>query len=340
MLEKFKNFFFKFINKENYIKTKCVLLVFASLAISTICEYTIFRRWYPEFISKNRIMLVSIIFMFIGLHFIFKLKDMYEWFHKNRYKLACAFLLFVTIFKYSGSSIVNFNGQVQPHHDNTRYHTLLGKPRMIRTDEWATSTTYILSQGVGLNKYDYFSDKLRATDTDMFTVSNSPVKDILMIGRPFQIGFMLLGNDMGLSLYWNIRIVAMLLGAYELCLILTNKNKRLSLCGSIVIAFSAAVQWWYCMDTLIWGQIILVLVNKFMNTDKKYAKYLCALGLVSAMLAYVFVLYPAWQVSFAYVFLAIGIYMLIKNFKNGYKLTIHDIIVVSWRLIGNWRRSL
>ena len=342
MLEKCKNFFYKFINKENYTKTKCILLVIVALVMSTICEYTIFRKWYPEFISKNRIMLVSIIFMFIGLHFIFKLKDMYEWIHKNRYKIACAFLLFVMIFKYSGSSIVEFNNEIQKNHDNTRYHTLLGKTRRIRTDEWATSTTYILSQGVGENKFEYFSDKLRGTLTDMFTVSNSPVSDILMIGRPFQIGFLLFGNEIGLSFYWYARITAMLLGAYELCLILTNKNKRISLCGAIVIAFSAAVQWWYCLDTLIWGQIILVIVNKFMNTDKKYVKYLCAIGLISAILSYVLYIYPAWQVSFGYVFLAIGIWMLIKNFKNGYKLTVHDIIVVVVTIIcviallGRW----
>lgn len=342
MLDKCKNFLYKFINKENYTKTKCVLLVFVSLIMSTICEYTIFRKWYPEFISKNRIMLVSIIFMFIGLHFIFKLKNMYEWIHKNRYKIACAFLLFVMAFKYSGSSIVNFNAQIQPGHDNSRYHTLIGKARMIRTDEWATSTTYILSQGEGQNKFDYFSNKLRGTLTDMFTVSNSPVKDILMLGRPFQIGFLLFGNDIGLSFYWYARITVMLLGAYELCLILTNKNKKVSLCGAIVISFSAAVQWWYCLDTLIWGQVILVLVNKFMNTDKKYVKYLCALGLVSAMLSYVFYIYPAWQVSFGYVFLAIGIWMIIKNFKAGYKLTLHDVIVVIITLVciiallGRW----
>ena len=342
MLEKFKNFFLKFINKENYTKTKLVLLVFASIALSVICEYTIFRRWYPEFISKNRMMLVSIIYMFIGLHFIFKLNTMYEWIHKNRYKIACAFLLFVMIGKYSGSSIVEFNKEIQKNHDNGRYHTLLGKTRRIRTDEWATSTTYILSQGVGEDKFEYFSDTLRGTLTDMFTVTNSPVNDILIVGRPFQIGFLLFGNDMGFSFYWYARITAMLLGAYELCLILTNKNKRVSLCGAIMIAFSAAVQWWYCLDTLIWGQIILVLVNKFMNTDKKYAKYLCALGLISAMTAYVFYMYPAWQVSFGYVFLAIGIWMLIKNFKNGYKLKLHDIIVVMLTilcvvlLIGRW----
>ena len=266
-----------FINKDNFTKTKLLLVAIVSLAFAVICEYTIFRIWYPQFISKNRIMLVAIIYMFIGLHFVFKLSNMYEFIHKHRYKIACAFLLFVMVFKYSGSSITCFHEYLglQPSHDDTRYHTLLGKVRPIRTDEWATSTTYLLSQESG--KFRYFEDVLRGTETEMFTVAKAPVLDILMLGRPFQIGFILFGNDVGLSFYWYARLVAMMLGAYELCLILTKRNKKISLMGMIVITFSAAVQWWYCMHVLIYGQIVLVLIDKFMNTDKKKNKYLCAI---------------------------------------------------------------
>lgn len=342
MLEKCENAIKKFITKGQFTKIKLILLVFVSICISIGMEYTIFRRWYPEFISKNRIMLVAVIIYLIGLHFIFKLNEMYEFIHKNRYKIACMFLLYVTIFQYSGSSIVNFNSEIQSHSDDRKYHTLLGTARRIRTDEWATSTTYILSQGEGQNKFSYFSDKLRGTSTDMFTVSNAPVKDILMLGRPFQIGFLLFGNSYGLSFYWYIRITAMMLGAYELLLILTNKKKKLSLAGAIVITFSAATQWWYCMDTLIWGQIILCLVDKFMNTDKKKTKVFCGLALVSACLSYIFVFYPAWQVSFAYVFLAIAVWMLIKNFKNGYRFKVFDVSIIIITilcialLLGRW----
>lgn len=327
-----------FINKDNCTKIKLVLVAIFSVLFAIVCEYTIFRKSHPEFISKNRIMLVSIIYMFIGIHFVFKLSKMYEFIHNHRYKIACAFLLFVMVFKYSGSSIVNFhiwNGLIQPHNDNTRYHTLLGNTRPIRTDEWATSTTYILSQSKAQNPFSYFNNVLRGTDTDMFTVANSPVADILMLGRPFQIGFLLFGNDVGLSFYWYARLTAMLLGSYELCLILTKKNRKVSLCGMLVITFSSAVQWWYCMDTLLWGQIAIVLIDKFMNTDKKRSKYLCALGILISGLSYVFVFYPAWQVSFGYVFLALVIWIVIKNIKYGnYRFNKHDIAVILVTLIA------
>ncbi len=329
-MEKLKHF----INKENYLKTKLAIIAILAIILAVIFEYKFYTIYIDNaYDSKTRMIIMTMVFGFLGLHAIFKLNDLYEFIYKHRYKLAAGFLLFVMFFKLSGSSIVNFNDQFQTETDDNRFHSLLGFARMVRTDEWATSTMYILSQGVGNDQFQYFDDELRGTTTDMFTLVNSPVKDILMIGKPFQIMFLLLGNDYGLSFYWYVRLIAMLLGSFELCMLLTNQKKRISLCGMLLITFSAAVQWWYCMDTLIWGQIILLLLNKFMTTDKKKIKYVCAIGEIVAITSYIFILYPAWQVSFAYVFLAIFIWLMIQNFKQGYKINKHDMAVIGVTLL-------
>ena len=320
-----------FLNKDNYMWVKLVIAAVLAVIGSIIFEYTIYRAIDPQYISNNRMMLVSMIFMFIELHFIFKLDKMYDFIHKYRYALAAAFLIFAMIMGYHGSSIVNFDNEVQSNSENRRFHTLLGFPRLIRTDEWASSMLYKLSQGVGNedDRFLYFNDRLRGTETDMFTLVDAPVKSILMIGKPLQLGFLFFGNDAGISFYWYGKLVLMLLGSYEICRIITKDKRKVSLVGMIAITFSAATQWWYCMDTLIWGQLIIVLVNKFMITNKKYVKYLCALGLVSVLLAYAFVLYPAWQVPFVYVLFAVFIFMFVTNIKNGYRFTIHDVIVIT-----------
>ena len=224
ILEKLKVFF----NKDNFVVLKLIIVAALACIASIGFEYTIFRISHPGYISKLRMIIVAIIFMYIGIHFVFKLSKMYEWIHKYRYLLACAFLLFVMIFKLSGSSIEYFDGMIQSHNDDRKFHTVLGTPRKIRTDEWATSTTYLLAQGESDTPFTYYSDELRGSDTDMFTVSNGPVIDLLLLGRPFQIGFILFGNNAGFSFYWYIRLIAMLLGSYELCMILTNKNKKIS----------------------------------------------------------------------------------------------------------------
>ena len=320
-----------FLNKDNYMWVKLIIAAVLAVIGSIIFEHTIYRAIDPQYISNNRMMLVSMIFMFIELHFIFKLDKMYNFIHKYRYALAAAFLIFAMVMGYHGSSIVNFDNEVQSNSENRRFHTLLGFSRLIRTDEWASSMLYKLSQGVGNedDRFLYFNDRLRGTETDMFTLVDAPVKSILMIGKPLQLGFVFFGNDAGISFYWYGKLVLMLLGSYEICRIITKDKRKVSLVGMIAITFSAATQWWYCMDTLIWGQLIIVLVNKFMITNKKYVKYLCALGLVSVLLSYAFVLYPAWQIPFVYVLFAVFIFMFVTNIKDGYRFTIHDVIVIT-----------
>lgn len=317
-----------FLNKDNYLIPKLIIVLVLSAICSFVFEHTIYRRIDPQYISNNRMMLVAAIFAFIGIHFVFKLDKMYGFIHKYRYAIVGCLMLFAMIMGYHGSSIINFDNEVQINSHNRRFNTLLGVPRLIRTDEWASSMLYKLSQCVGEGKYEYFNDRLRGTETDMFTLVDTPVKSILMIGKPLQLGFLLFGVNAGLTFYWYGKLVLMMLGAYEVCRIITKDRRKVSLVGALMITFSAATQWWYCMDTLIWGQLILVLVNKFMKTDKKYAKILCAIGLVSVLLSYAFVLYPAWQVPFVYVVLALFIYMFVTNLKDGYKFTVFDVIVI------------
>lgn len=326
MLDKIKNAILSFVKKENFTKTKLVIAMILAGVLAIIFEYKVYSLIDP-FPSKNRIIFIAIAIMAVFLHFIIKLDKMYNFLYKYRYIVACAFLLFVMIGQYSGSSITNYNYYIESNHDTGRYHTLLGIARLSRSDEWASSTDYILSQGVGSNAFSYFSNKLRGTETDMFTLVNAPVRDILMIGKPFQLGFLLFGNSRGLSFYWYIRLIAMVLGAFELCMIVTNKNKKISLLGAIMISFSAAVQWWYCLDNLIWAQIILVLFNLFFVTEKRWVKYASAFGLLVGLLSYLFWLYPAWQVAFAYFMIAMLIWIVIKNWKN-YKINLHDVIVI------------
>ena len=316
----------RFFKKGNFTVIKLAIAIVISFMIATVFEYKIYHKIEP-FISKNRIIFLAGALVIFFLHLIIKLDEMYGFIYRHRYKIACAFLLFVMIGKYSGSSITTYNHYIQSDIDSSRYHTLLGIARSARSDEWASSTDYILSQGIGESRFSYFSDKLRGSKTDMFTLVNAPVLDILMLGKPFQMGFLLFGNDMGLSFYWYIRLVAMLLGSFELCMIVTNKNKRISLLGCIMITFSAAVQWWYCLDCLIWAQIALVLVNLFFETDKKWIKYCSAGGILISLLSYLFILYPPWQLPFAYFMLAMLVWIIMKNWKN-YKINLHDVIVI------------
>ncbi|BDP83759.1 hypothetical protein EfmAA610_09690 [Enterococcus faecium] len=50
---------------------------------------------------------------------------------------------------------------------------------------------------------------------NMIIAYNSPVKDITVIGKPFNWGFFFLGRDRGLSFYWAMKLVVMVLLGFE-----------------------------------------------------------------------------------------------------------------------------
>ena len=281
--------------------------------------------------STVRMVIVFLVSVFIGLNFIIKPKKLYEFICDKRYFIAAGFLIFVMAFELNGSSLGRVNNFIYPESKEMLYTEVLGLSRDLRTDEWGTQSLYILSQEE--NNYENYANSLRATDTNMFTLVNAPTKSLLMVGKPFQILFLLIDNaSVAFSFYWYARITLMCLATFELMMILTNKKKLYSLAGMVLIAFSSAVQWWYCLDALIWGQVILILLNLFFETDKIRTKVLCALGEIVALLAFIFVFYPAWQITFIYVLIPVFVYIverLVKNKKEVSKgLRIFEIVLV------------
>lgn len=342
-------------NKKAIIKS--VLFFIISCALALITELFLYEKiiniWNSNIdyeywsiydpnitFSKIRLGIFFIFYMFISLHFIFNIKKIYLFICDNRYKLAAIFLLLVTVLQINGSSMQKYDRELSLK-TGIAQKNILGVSRGVRSDEWSTQSAYILSQET--SNFAFNADKLRGTETDMFSLVAAPAKSPLMLGRPFQIGFLFLNADSAFSLYWYARITLMLLITFEMMMILTNKKKILSLVGSILIGFSAAVQWWYCMDSLIWGQVILVLFNLFFRSDKKYVKVLCGIGEIVGILSFIFVLYPAWQVSFAYVFAILFVYIIYNLIKDKkLKVDVLDVsiicvaIIIIYACLGLW----
>ena len=341
------------VNKKINFVLKLIILAIISVVIAVLFEVYayegIVRLWdesmgyvhsvfaevdYTVQFSFIRLSLFIGILYFIGLHFIIKPRKIYEFICDKRYIIALVFLVTVAALRLNGGSLTRMNHAMGAHEDGDPLPEIFGFPRDIRSDEWASQSLYNISQS--FNDYERYSEFWRGTKTDMFTLVNAPAKTILMVGRPFLIMFLIL-SDVGAaySFYWFARITAMVLATYELMRILTNKKKILSLFGTILISFSAAVQWWYCMDSLIWLQVVLVLFNLFFETDKLRTKILCGLGEVVAILSFIFVLYPAWQITFGYVLIPVFVLIIMNNIKNGNfkKVKKKDILIIVFAVL-------
>ena len=54
-------------------------------------------------------------------------------------------------------------------------------------------------------------------------------------------------------------------------------------------------------------------MNKFMKDLPHLLKIVCAIGLAICAISHIFTEYPAWMVSFGYIFVALAIWIIIKK---------------------------
>ena len=320
MTEKIK----KFLKKGNYTKTKIVLLILISI-IGAFILTSIARRGF----IWDRIPILTVILFFAGSHFIFNIKELYNNIYKYRFYIAGIVLIYAVLMGYSGSSIGVYNDIIQPNNREIYYSPIFGDSRTIRTDEWAVNAPSFVSQCVDPNgnNYLYYHDSLRGTKTEMFSQLNQPILDILSIGKPFTLGALILGASRGYSFLWAASIIALLLVSFEFCMVISKNNKLASLLGMLLISFSASTQWWQCYNIFTWGMLAIVLFDKFMLTKKFSTKILSSIGIFISGISYIFYFYPTWQVPYGYIYLAVLIWVVIKNWKE-YKINKKDILLI------------
>lgn len=281
-----------------------------------------------SYINYFRLVFFELIYLgALATVFVFNRKGIkiLDFLYKYRYHLAGIILVLCIIFQISGSSIGCWENVLGY---NTDRGLLAGISRPIRSDEWAVSTPMALAQEA--NNYGYRNNNLRGgAASDMFIVYGQPVKDVSIIFRIFHIGYILFGSSVGLSFYWCARFLALFLASFEFLMLITNKNKRLSFGGAIVILLSPTIQWWYATNSLIEmivsAEIGIVLLDKYFKQENFKLRTLYMAVMAICVGTFILTFYPAWMVPIAYIFLPFLIWVIAQNRKN-IKFTKGDII--------------
>jgi hypothetical protein len=249
-----------------------------------------------------------------------------------KYRYLIGLIIFITLvaLKINGSSIGMWENIVTSKAGNFNTANIIGKSRAIRTDEWNVQTPYYLSQAMNNNFYPVVNYDITLSGENMIESYNAPVMDVSILAKPINWGFLLLGKDYGLSWYWSMKIILLILLSFEICMIITNKNKAVSLLGAFWIAFTPAVQWWFMQhvgDLVLYLEAIIVsfyYILKNFNNMKLRILFLLLFSLSS--IGFVLVLYPPLQVPMAYLCLAFMI-LIISDFKDKIKFKFIDILM-------------
>ena len=242
-----------------------------------------------------------------------------------RWGIGILLWLLCILFELHGSSIGVYSGVL--HTPDT---ALWGVNRPVRSDEWLVNTPFAFSQY--FNGFGYFSHVIRAAATDMYMVYGQAVKDIAVVFRPFQWGYLFLSVGKGLAFFWTGRLIFLFLVSLEFGMLVCEQRRMLAFVYAVGIALAPLVQWWFAVNSiaeiLIFGQLGVMLILRYLVTDSLRQRCFMAVGLVWVTGVYIFSLYPAWQVPCAYVLLAV-LAGLIAQHRQAVQLHRSDLALVA-----------
>lgn len=252
-------------------------------------------------LSLSRCYFISIILLAISSIKILGKEHVY----KNRYALAVILLVLLVGGKFSYSSINAYDLMLSGNTIGYESPTLLGRAQAIRADEWAIEKPYYFAQAAEGVDFPYYNDNLMISGADMMVMAAAPVKDLMILTHPALLGFLFLPIEYAFSFYWNFRIILLFMSAFELGNILF-KRREYALALALSLLFSAPIQWTlsqWLIDIIIWGQVAVVIWFRLIMENRKSVRILLAALLAGAINCYIYVMYPAAQLPFAYFFL-------------------------------------
>lgn len=217
-----------------------------------------------------------------------------------RYPIALVLFVALVCLRVSGSSIGLYSRIFTDGSSGSG--VVLGVDRSIRSDEWLVQTPFYLAQAKA--GFPLVNRNLSENGQNMILSYNAPVRDISVLAKPFNWGFLLFGADVGLSWYWSLKLLLLFLLSYEMCVILTGNFRPLCALGAFWITFSPACQWWFMQhvgDLLFYMQAMVVAFYYYLRfRDRLLPRALLAAGFALAASGFALVLYPALQVPLAY----------------------------------------
>ncbi|HUR31763.1 MAG TPA: hypothetical protein VMZ69_10060, partial [Saprospiraceae bacterium] len=208
------------------------------------------------------------------------------------------------------------------------------KPLPIRSDEWQVYASFVLAQHQ--KDFPLSNEALGYGKTPL--AFGLPTSHLLSKVKPAFWGYYFLDIERAFSWQWNFKIFPFLVASFLLLMLFTRNHFLLSLFGAVWLLLSSAIQWWSMYTELFtYGMVSLISFIYILYAEKPRTIIINGILLVLSSYSFAMVLYPAYQVPFAYFLLACLTGYLIKNrieLKTGFsKNTLLRILTLSGLLI-------
>jgi hypothetical protein len=232
------------------------------------------------------------------------------------YVSACVLAFFLLVgLKWHNSSIPRWNEVVNDGGDPQR-GLLAGKGLRIRSDEWLVGTSFILSQ----YSQGFPTSNVALGFGKTPLAMGLPTHHLISYVRPALWGYYLLDIERAFAWHWNVKIFPFLVASFLVLMLFTRNNFLLSLFGSIWFLLASAIQWWSINTELFtYGFVAVISLIYVLYSEKPQTILLNGFLLFLSAFSFAMLIYPAYQVPYAYFLIAMVIGFVLKN-KDRFKM--------------------
>ena len=244
------------------------------------------------------------------------------------YISVCVFAFFIFVgLKWHNSSIPRWNEVVNDGGDPQR-GLLAGKGLRIRSDEWLVGSSFILAQhGQG---FPVSNEAIGYGKSAL--IMGLPTNHLISYVRPALWGYYALDIERAFAWQWNFKIFPFLISSFLLLMLFTRNNFLLSVFGSIWFLLASAIQWWSINTELFtYGFATVISLLYILYAEKPQTILLNGLLLFLTAFSFAMLIYPAYQVPYAYFLIALVIGFVIK-YKSRFKMIFTRQI--PWKLLS------
>ena len=220
-----------------------------------------------------------------------------------------------------------------------------GHPQPIRSDEWLVFSPLAIAQANHAPSFPVINKNIGDDGQNMLIVgmAGAPVAHISAFSKPATWGFHLFDLKHALSWYWWFPIFGGLFSLWAVFSLISPNHWRIGFLVSLIFCSSPYVTAWsyWPAYAALFPSLMLYSSVSILRTSNNVARigWAIMLGLSSA--GFVLLLYPPWQVSLGYLFLFLGVGIVLRdklhsNFNLfrlfSFSLSLGLAIVILW----NW----
>lgn len=203
---------------------------------------------------------------------------------------------------------------------------IAGNPQTIRSDEWNTGTSWIISQvqqGMPERNGTFPGGMDAALPYDL------PRLDWSVAFRPHLIGYLVLDVDQGTAWRWWSAAFALIAATYVFLVTLLPRRPILAAAISIAFFYSPFFQWWFQSSTfwpVVWTMIAMASLVWAVKSSSRMSRWIWAAVLSYLTVVMAMGIYLPYIIPAVYIVAFFGVGLLITGVRAG----------ASWKRVVGW----